>query len=242
MDVKYIMQNNPEKEIKDKLKELTEEQIKELELKKKQEGLTPEEKKELNDLENELKKLNKAEVDLQVLKDQLKKLADQAKSELSGSETESKINDLVLKGYICQEIANELVLILGKKIHRAIVSIKIGQLGLHEKHHHKWEDRIKKYDNKKKILWNKKWKEDAKKVKKWVYYVSTLLVALPTTMFVTDKFVQDPFWDVVIAFSIGFAIYRAQDIQKAFTKEAKTPKVADKNSTPIVKVPQKPHH
>jgi len=68
------------------------------------------------------------------------------------------------------------------------------------------------------------------------------LVALPTTMFVTDKFVQDPLLDVIIAFAIGFAMYRAQDILKAFTKEAKTPKVADKNSTPVVKEPQSGHH
>ena len=105
-----------------------------------------------------------------------------------------------------------------------------------------WEVRIKKYDKIKKQLREDKLKEDTKKLKKWFYFFSTWLVAIPTTIFATDKFVQEPLLDVVIAFSIGFAIYRAQDIQKAFTKEVKTPKVADKNSTPVVKVPPAGHH
>jgi len=100
----------------------------------------------------------------------------------------------------------------------------------------------KSYDKIKTELREDKVKEDLWKLKKWVYFLSTLLVALPTTMFVTDKFVQNPLLDVVIAFSIGFAIYRAQDIQKAFTGAVKkTPKVADTNSTPVVKVPETGH-
>jgi len=100
----------------------------------------------------------------------------------------------------------------------------------------------KSYDKIKTKLRKDKVIEDIWKLKKWVYFASTLLVALPTTMFVTDKFVQNPLLDVVIAFSIGFAIYRAQDIQKAFTGAVKkTPKVADKNSTPVVKVPPDGH-
>lgn len=90
--------------------------------------------------------------------------------------------------------------------------------------------------------WREKVRQDTFKLKKWFYFVSTLLVALPTTIFTTDKFVQDPGWDVVIAIAIGFAIYRVQDIQKAFTKEVKkTPKVADKNSKLGAQVPQVGH-
>jgi len=90
--------------------------------------------------------------------------------------------------------------------------------------------------------WREKVRQDTFKLKKWFYFGSTLLVALPTTMFTTDKFVQDPFLDVVIAFAIGFAIYRVQDIQKAFTKEVKkTPKVEDKNSKPGAQIPHIPH-
>jgi len=102
-------------------------------------------------------------------------------------------------------------------------------------------DVLKNYADIKKEKWTGKVSEDLWNLKKWFYFFSTWLVALPTTMFVTDKFVQDPGWDVVIAFAIGFAIYRAQDIQKAFTKTVKAPKVADKNTSPVIKVPETGH-
>jgi len=98
-----------------------------------------------------------------------------------------------------------------------------------------------KYDEIKTEKRERKVKEDIWNLKKWVYFASTLLVALPTTMFVTDKFVQNPLLDVIIAFAIGFAIYRAQDIQKTFRAVKKTPKVADKNSISVVKVPPADH-
>ena len=153
---------------------------------------------------------------------------------------------LLQEGYISEEIANELTPILGERPDKVIVSKMIREMSEHKDklktdQCNAWEERIKKYHSKKKVLWNEKLVEEVKKVKKWFYFASTMLVAIPTTMFVTDKFVQEPVWDMVIAFSIGFAIYRAQDIQKAFTKEAKTPEVAEKNSTPIVKAPPGGH-
>jgi len=75
-------------------------------------------------------------------------------------------------------------------------------------------------------LREKKWKDDVKTKTKWIYFVVTMLAAMPATLFATDNFVGHPLLNLMIAASLGFTIYRAQDIPKAFkpseSKEEKT--------------------
>jgi len=64
-------------------------------------------------------------------------------------------------------------------------------------------------------LREKKWKDDVKTKTKWFYFVGTMLAAMPVTLFAADNFVGHPLLNLMIATSLGFTIYRAQDIQKA---------------------------
>jgi len=79
-------------------------------------------------------------------------------------------------------------------------------------------------------LREKKWKSDVKTTTKWFYFLATVLAAMPATLFITDNFVGHPLLNLMIAMSLGFTIYRGQDIPKAL-KSAEPKEESKKEST-----------
>jgi len=62
-------------------------------------------------------------------------------------------------------------------------------------------------------------REDLLKVKKWLYLLGTIVVSIPTAVFVADNFIGLDFINYMIAFGIGYAVFKVQDIRDTFFKK-----------------------
>ncbi len=99
-----------------------------------------------------------------------------------------------------------------------------------------------KYLKKRAEMIKKKWRGDVRTKTKYFFFVGTLLVSLPTTIFASDNFVGYPLLNILIASSLGFTIYRAQDLPKAISKGVE--KLSDTEAKPAQSddQPHKPHN
>jgi len=62
-------------------------------------------------------------------------------------------------------------------------------------------------------------RKDLKNLKKWVYMGGTVVISIPTAIFVADTFVGFAPINFAIAFGTGFAIHKIQDIRSLLSKK-----------------------